>query len=96
MSVSVAVEVVSGTPSYTVEYTYDDPNNLQGGATSALALSRWTPVALGGPATAGGSPAVPVAVTGDGSFNFPIVAVRVNNSAGTGTLRVRIVQAGIG
>ena len=96
MNVSVAVENVSGTNSYVVEYTYDDPNALQAGVTTPLAFSTYTPKALGGSAVAGVPPAVPVAATGDGLFNFPFVAIRVNNSAGTGTLRVRIIQAGIG
>lgn len=90
MNISVGVDVVSGPVSYTVQYTYDDPNNLQQGQTTPLALSLLTPTALGGPST-------PITATtpADGTFTFPLMALRVVNT-GTGTLRVRILQAGVG
>lgn len=89
MNISVAVELVSGAATYTVQYTYDDPNNLVAGVVFPLALSLLTPSALGGPST-------PAAATADGLFNFPLIAVRLLINSGTGALRARIVQSGIG
>lgn len=90
MNVSVALEGVSGSISCTVNYTYDDPNNLLNGVTTPLAFHSLTPTALGG-----GSPGTPATTTVDGTFTFPIAALQVVNT-GTGTVRVRILQAGIG
>lgn len=85
MNISVAVELVSGSVNYTVEYTYDDPNNLMGGVTTPLALSLSSPTVL-----------VAGSATKDGIFNFPLIALRVTINSGTGVLRTRIVQAGNG
>lgn len=81
MNVSYVIELVSGAVNYTVQYTYDDPNNLQAGATLPLAQTS----ILGAQA-----------VTSDGSFALPIIATRVLINSGTGVLRCRFVQAGIG
>lgn len=85
-NISVEVELVSGSATYTVEYTYDDPNNLLAGLTYPGALSTITPAALKGPASA----------TGDGSFTVPIAAVRLTINTGTGVLRARVLQSSIG
>ena len=85
MNISVAVELVSGSAGYTVEYTFDDPNKLLAGATYPLNLSDLSPTAL-----------VAASATKDGLFNFPLVALRLTVNSGTGVLRTRIVQAGIG
>ena len=90
MNVAVVVELVSGSASYTVQYTYDDPNNLSPGVTQPLAFVGLAPAALGG----GGSP-TPATGTADGLFTSPFIALQVVNTD-TGTLRVRILQAGIG
>jgi hypothetical protein len=86
LNVGVAVELVSGSATYQVEYTYDDPNQLLGGAVFPLPFTNLTPAALKGPASA----------TGDGAFTTPIVAVRLTTETGTGVLRCRIVEAGTG
>ena len=85
MNIGAAVELVSGAANYTVEYTFDDPNNLQAGVTTPLAFSDLSPAAL-----------IAGSATKDGLFNFPFVAMRLTINSGTGVLRARFVQAGIG
>jgi hypothetical protein len=85
MNISAAVELVSGAATYTVEYTYDDPNNLTAGLTAPLAMTNSTPAALIGGTT-----------TKDGLFNFPLMGVRLTITSGSGVLRTRFEQAGIG
>ena len=79
-NISVAVELVSGTATFTVEYTLDDPNYLQGGATFPLPIAS----------TITGS------ATTSGVITQPVVALRNTISAGTGTLRTRVTQADVG
>lgn len=86
LNVGVAVELVSGSINYTVEYTYDDPNNLQSGLTFPLPFSDLNPTNIPAASTA----------TKDGLFNWPIAALRVTINSGTGTIRSRFLQAGIG
>ena len=85
MNVGLAVELVSGSAGYTVEYTYDDPNNLLGGALFPLAFSSLSPAALVG-----------ASATKDGAITSPIAAIRLSIASGTGALRARILQSGIG
>ena len=85
MNVGIAVELVSGSAGYTVEYTYDDPNNLLGGALFPLAFSSLSPAALVG-----------ASATKDGAITSPIAAIRLSIASGTGALRARILQSGIG
>lgn len=82
MNVSFAVEVVSGSVNYTMQYTYDDPNNLLAGAAYPLPFSV--------------SGVTAVTTTQDGLFALPIAAARVLINSGTGELRVRIMQSSIG
>jgi hypothetical protein len=84
-NITAAVELVSGSVGYTVEYTLDDPNDLPPGVTFPLALSDLSPAAL-----------VAGSATKDGLFNFPLVAIRVTINSGTGEIRTRFVQAGAG
>jgi hypothetical protein len=81
MNLGVAVEIVSGAVNYTVQYTYDDPNNLPTGVNFPLAFS---------------SALVNLAATTDGTISTPFVATRVLINSGTGVIRCRFVQAGIG
>lgn len=85
LNVAAAVELASGSANYTVEYTFDDPNNLPTGVTVPLAFSDLSPSAL-----------VAASATKDGLFNFPFIAMRLTVNSGTGVLRARFVQAGIG
>ena len=81
INLGFAVEVVSGAVNYTVQYTYDDPNNLLGGALFPLAFSSILNAA---------------STTLDGTLSTPFVATRVVVNSGTGVIRCRFVQAGIG
>lgn len=82
MDLSYAVELVSGTATFTVEYTYDDPNNLPAG----LAFPTSFPSQSINASTA----------TADGSSTTPVIATRLTITTGTGVLRARFIQAGIG
>lgn len=83
MIVSFLAELVSGAANFTVQHTYDDPNNLLGGA--AYPNAQNNSVANG------------VAVTTEGVYsNVSIVGIRLLINSGTGPLRFRVVQSGIG
>lgn len=69
--------VVSGTVTYTVQYTYDDPN--------AVASPTWFPMAALTAQTA----------NADAALTMPVAAIRVNATAGTGSVLCHIIQAGI-
>lgn len=82
MNIGMAIELVSGAANFTVQHTYDDPNNLRGGAVFPLAFT---------------SPFInAAAATIDGSYTTPIIATRLLINSGTGALRARFIQAGIG
>lgn len=85
MSLAAAVELVAGAAGYTVEYTFDDPNMLAPGVLFPLAFSSLTPATL-----------VAGSATKDGVFTAPIFAVRLTINSGTGSLRARLFQAGLG
>lgn len=76
--------VVVGTTAvnYTVEYTYDDPNNLPSGVSFPAAYQLQ---ALKN-----------VTTTLDASINDPVTGIRFTINSGTGTVRGTIIQAGIG
>jgi hypothetical protein len=82
MNVSVAVELVSGTANFSIQHTYDDPNNLLGGALYPLPF-----IATGN---------LNLSATIDCFYELPIAAVRVLVNSGTGVLRVRVLQSSIG
>ena len=80
-NVSLGV-VVTGTITYTVQYTYDDV--FAAGYTPAS--GNWLPATgLSAQTT-----------TKDGSISFPVTGVRLNTSAGTGTATLTVIQAGGG
>lgn len=66
--------VVSGTPTYNIEHTFDD---VLGGA-SAVAFPHATLTAK--------------TANADGSYLFPVSAIRINITAGTGTVTLTILQ----
>lgn len=68
--------VVSGTSTYTVEHTFDDP-----GAASPTVFAHSSVAAK--------------TANQDGNYAFPIRAFRVKTTAGTGTVTITAVQAGI-
>ncbi len=82
MNLGFEVELVSGAVNYTVQYTFDDPNNIQGnGPAFPTAISS----VLGAQAA-----------SSDSTISTPVVATRVLINSGTGVIRCRFVQAGIG
>lgn len=81
MNVALGVELASGAVNYTIQYTYDDPNRLPTGVSFPLAFNT---VLLAQAATA------------DVTISTPILATRVLINSGTGVLRIRTMQIGIG
>ncbi len=80
--IGFGVELRSGAANYTVQYTYDDPNNLLAG--------------LAYPTPFNHSVVAAQTTTLDGVFAFPVVAIRLLTNSGTGTLWFRMLQAGLG
>jgi hypothetical protein len=82
MNLGFAVELVSGAVNFSLQYTYDDPNALPPGVATPLAFT------LAGISAA--------AATVDASLVTPVMATRILINSGTGVIRVRALQAGIG
>lgn len=82
MNLAAAVELVSGAANFTMQYSYDDPNNLPPGVTFPLPFNSAAITAQ--------------STTIDGTISTPFTATRVLVNSGTGTIRVRFQQAGIG
>lgn len=82
INISTAVEVVSGTISYTVQYSYDDVNNLPNGLSFPTPFNDPILVDQNGTLT--------------GLSTNAVKAVRVLINSGTGVIRTRFVQAGVG
>lgn len=80
-NLGMAVELVSGAVNFTVQHTYDDPNNPPNGI---------YPLAINSPLING------VSATIDGAYTTPVVATRVLINSGTGEIRVRFQQVGVG
>lgn len=72
------ISTISGTVTYNVEYSLDDPVFV------TQANATWTPVT--------NFSAVTGAVTG--SLTSPAKALRINITAGTGTVSIKVIQAG--
>ncbi len=71
----------SGVATFSIQYTYDDPNNLPTGVTYPQPFNH---------------PTIVAATTSiDGASNDPITAWRLLITAGTGTVRAIGIQAGI-
>lgn len=81
VNLGFSVEVVSGSVNYTIQHTYDDPNNLMAGAAYPLPYNH--PIVSNQNATL------------DGAYTTPVSAARVLVNSGTGVLRVRFLEAGI-
>ena len=83
ISLSAAVELVTGAVNFTLQYTYDDPNLLVAGLLFPTPFSD--------------SVIVNQAVTIDGGIGpAPVKATRILINSGTGEIRCRFVQAGAG
>lgn len=81
LNLGFAVELVSGSVNFTVQYTFDNPNDLPPGVTTPLAFNSAVNAA---------------SATVDDTLTTPFVATRVLINSGTGVIRCRFVQAGIG
>jgi hypothetical protein len=88
-NIGFVVELRSGAATYTVEYTFDDPNILPGtGGLNAAGLAF--------PLARSLSTVTNQTTTVDAAFATPVLAYRLTTSAGTGTLVFRGLQAGLG
>lgn len=76
-----ASAVVTGTANYSVQYTYDDPNNLPAGVSAPQPFNHPT--------------MVNATTTLDGPINDPVMAVRLFLNSGGGSVRFTVMQAGI-
>ncbi len=85
INLGISVEARNGTSmSFTVDYTLDDPNNLIAGLPYPV---PYTSLIVGTGFTTSN-----VTV---GSISFPVTAVRLTTTGGTGQLWFRMLQAGI-
>lgn len=86
VNLSIAV-VVTGTVTYSVQYTYDDIMGLPNPSSYSPTIPN--PVWFNDPTL------VSYTATGDTTFNDPIQAWRVSVLTGTGSLAIKSIQAGI-
>lgn len=80
-SLGYSVELRSGAVNFTVEHTYDDPNNLRAGLSYPL---PWTDAVING-----------ASASIETSSTSPITAIRLTTNSGTGTVWFRALQAGL-
>ena len=91
MNVGFAVELASGAANYTVQHTYDDPNNTQNLTVYGLVAGEsFQSLPFNHPVVQN------VSATLDGSYVTPIAAIRLLINSGTGLLRFRVLQSSIG
>ena len=81
-NIGLGAVVVSGTPTYTVEHTFDDV--YAPGFNPATAT--WFPHA---------SIVNVVATNRDGNYAFPVQGLRIRVASGTGAVRLTVLQAGV-
>jgi hypothetical protein len=82
VNIQYSCVLATGAATFSIQYTYDDPNNLPSGVTYPQPFNHPT--------------IVNATATIDGSSNDPITAWRLYISAGTGSIRATGIQAGIG
>lgn len=82
VNIGFGMSIQSGSTNYTLQYTYDDPNNLPSAITSVQAFNHPTLVSTTSNA--------------DGALNDPIFAWRLLVNSGTGTVRATAIEAGLG
>ena len=81
VNISCGMVVQSGSANFSVQYTYDDPNNLPSGVS---APQPFTLSSINGTTS-----------STDGFINDPVTAVRLQINSGTGTVRGTFIQAGL-
>lgn len=74
--------VVTGTPTYTVQHTFDNLSNSTGTATGFTTWFNHPTIAA-------------QTANADGNYAFPVSGIRVNVTGGTGTATLTLIQAGI-
>lgn len=74
--------VVTGTPTYTVQHTFDNLSNYDA---TASGFTTW----FNHPTIASQT------INADGNYAFPVSGIRVNVTGGTGTATLTVIQAGI-
>lgn len=72
--------VVTGTATYTVQHTYDDPFAASFTAAGATWINHANVASL--------------TASADGNYNIPVRAIRLQQTAGTGSVALTLVQAG--
>lgn len=96
-SLSVAVAILSGTGTFSVQHTYDDPNfAINGQPNAALANFAMVQPSEVPPITWVASAFSAKSANTEGAYTSPIFAHRLLRTAGTGALRMYSTQAGIG
>lgn len=83
-NIGMGAVVVSGTPTYTVQHTFDNVQVTKGNFDPSTVT--WFDHA---------SMASVVAINKDGNYAFPVRGIRVRVTSGTGSVRLAIIQAGI-
>jgi hypothetical protein len=90
-ALAFAVELVSGAANFTVQHTFDDPNNVQNLTVYQLSAGQtFAPLTFNSAVVNGASATI------EGTYTQPIAAFRLLINSGTGQLRFRAIQAGIG
>lgn len=74
--------VVTGTPTYTVQHTFD---SLANSSNTGTGFTTW----FNHPTIAS------LSANADGNYAFPVSGIRVNVTGGTGTATLTVIQAGI-
>lgn len=74
--------VVQGSPTYTVQHTFDNLSNATGSGTGFVTWFNHPTIAS-------------ETINADGNYAFPVSGIRVNVTSGTGTATLTVIQAGI-
>lgn len=82
VNIEIGTILQTGAATWSVQYTYDDPNNLPPNVSVPTAFNHAT--------------IVNQTATIDGAINDPVTAIRLQVTGGTGTVRMTIIQAGLG
>jgi hypothetical protein len=95
-ALTVAVSIVSGAVTYTVEHTYDDPNDIGPTLTAMPEQFALTPAGYVPPLAWPHGTLQGKSTSGEGTYaDQPIMAHRLTITAGTGRAVMQSIQAGI-